>query len=67
LGLTAAGVLNIIIALLLVTSLKHAGVAFASLLTEIVVTAATFLVVRKNGLDVFAADDKGVDNPEAAA
>jgi len=65
--LTIAGVLNIVIALLLVTSLKHAGVAFASLITEIVVTTATFVVVRKSGLDVFAADNKGVDNPEAVA
>jgi PST family polysaccharide transporter len=50
---TVGGVLNIVIALLLVTSFRHVGVAFASLITEIFVTTATFLALRRHRLDVF--------------
>jgi PST family polysaccharide transporter len=51
--LTAAGVLNVVLAVLLAGPLKHIGVALASLTTEIVVTTAMFVALRRNGLDVF--------------
>jgi PST family polysaccharide transporter len=53
--LIAAGVLNIVIALLLVVPLKHVGVATAALVAEVFVTLALFVAVRRNGLDVFQA------------
>jgi len=49
----AAGVLNIALAVLLALPLQQAGVALASLTTEVVVTTATFLALRKNGLHLF--------------
>ena len=51
--LTGAGLVNILAAVLLVTPLRHVGVAIASLTTEILVTTAMFLALRKHGLDVF--------------
>ena len=51
--LAAAGVLNVLLALLLAVRFQHVGVATASLITEIVVTIALFVALRRNGLDVF--------------
>jgi len=65
--LIAAGVLNIVIALLLVTPLKHAGVALASLTTETFVTLAMFVALQKNGLHVFRAFRKDIDKQETVA
>jgi len=53
--LLAAGVLNILVALLLVMPLKHVGVATAAVTTETFVTVALFLALHRNGLDVFRA------------
>jgi PST family polysaccharide transporter len=53
--LIAAGVLNIVLAILLVVPLKHVGVATAAVTTEAFVTIALFVAVRRNGLDVFRA------------
>ncbi len=52
--LTAAGVLNVVLAALLAGPFKHIGVALGALVTEILVTAAMFLVLRRHGLNVFA-------------
>ena len=65
--LAAAGVLNFFLAVLLAEPLKHVGVAIASLSTEIVVTTAMFVALEKNGLHVFRAGRKDVDNQEADA
>jgi PST family polysaccharide transporter len=51
--LIAAGVLNVILAVLLAGPLKHIGVALGALITEILVTATMFLVLRRHGLNVF--------------
>jgi PST family polysaccharide transporter len=51
--LTAAGVLNIIVALALVVPFRHIGISVAALLTEAFVTAAMWVSLRKNDLDVF--------------
>ncbi len=56
--LIAAGVLNIIIALLLVIPMRHIGMAVAALVTETLVTVAMFVALRRSGLDLFKA---GVD------
>lgn len=69
--LTAAGVLNIVAALFLVTPFQHIGVSLAALATETFVTVALFIALRRNNLDMFrvriaAASDKGVDSREAA-
>lgn len=53
--LLAAGVLNILVALLLVVPLKHVGVATAAVATEVFVTVAMFVAIRRNGLDIFRA------------
>jgi PST family polysaccharide transporter len=52
--LTTAGILNILLAVVLAGPFQHMGVAFAALATEIVVTVAMFVALRRNGLDVFA-------------
>jgi PST family polysaccharide transporter len=52
--LTVAGILNIVMALLLVVPLKHVGAALASLSAEIFVTLAVFIALRRNNLDVFS-------------
>jgi len=57
--LTGAGLVNVLLAVLLATSLKHAGVALASLTTEILVTTAMFIALRRNGLDVFGRTARG--------
>lgn len=51
--LIVAGVLNLLIALLLVTPMRHIGVAVAALVTETFVTAATFVALWRSGLNVF--------------
>ncbi len=60
--LAAAGLLNIVLALLLVLHLKHVGIAIASLTTEIFVTAVMFAALRKKGLNVFGRSGQAVDN-----
>lgn len=51
---TAGGLLNLVLAVLLVASFKHTGVAAASLVTEILVVAAMFIALHRSGLNVFA-------------
>ncbi len=51
--LTLAGVLNVLLAILLAGPFQHVGVAAASLTTEIVVTTAIFVTLRKKSLNVF--------------
>ncbi len=51
--LAAAGVLNILMALALAGPFRHLGVATAALITEVVVTVALFVALRRNGLDLF--------------
>jgi PST family polysaccharide transporter len=65
--LLMAGVVNILIALALAPVLKHVGVALASLTTEIFILAAIFLALRRNGLHVFGALGKSVDNRQGVA
>ncbi|MBP7052476.1 MAG: flippase [Phycisphaerae bacterium] len=50
--LTAAGLFNLIVALSLVVPLRHAGVAVATLLTEVFVTTTMFVSLRRSGLDL---------------
>lgn len=50
--LAAAGVLNILMALLLAASLKHIGVALAALTTETFVTVTMYWALRRAGLMV---------------
>jgi PST family polysaccharide transporter len=65
--LLAAGVLNLVLALLLAGPLKHVGVALTSLTTEIVVTTVMFAALQKNGLHVFRALGKDIDKPQTVA
>ena len=51
--LVVAGVLNVLLAVLLAGPFQHVGVAVAALTTEIVVTTAMFLALRRNGLNLF--------------
>jgi PST family polysaccharide transporter len=51
--LATAGVLNVLLAFLLAGLFQHVGVAVASLITEIVVTVAMFVALRRHGLNVF--------------
>jgi len=51
------GILNIVLAVLLVTPFKHTGVAGASLATEILVVVAMFFALHRSGLNVFAKSD----------
>jgi PST family polysaccharide transporter len=61
--LTVGGVLNIVVALLLVGPLKQEGAAIASLITEIFAGVAMFIALRRNDLDVvFGASRKSVDS-----
>jgi PST family polysaccharide transporter len=55
--LIAAGVLNIVIALILVVPFRHVGVAAAALAAEAFVTLALFAAVRRSGLDIFRAGE----------
>lgn len=48
-----AGVFNVVAALALVVPLRHIGVSITALLTEVFVTVAMFVVLRRNGIDVF--------------
>jgi PST family polysaccharide transporter len=52
--LTVAGVFNVLLAIALAVPFRHLGVAVAALTTEIVVTIALFLTLRRHGLDPFA-------------
>jgi len=51
--LTAASLFNIVMALTLVAPWRHIGISISSLLTEIFVMVAMFLVLRRNGIHVF--------------
>jgi polysaccharide transporter, PST family len=64
--LAAGGLVNLLLALLLVVPLKHVGVAIASLTTEILVTAAMFVALRQNDLHLFTRADKAVDKRQTA-
>jgi PST family polysaccharide transporter len=57
--LATAGFFNVIMALSLVVPFRHIGVSIAALLTEILVTTVMFLVLRRNGIDVFRPQAKG--------
>jgi PST family polysaccharide transporter len=65
--LAAAGLLNIVLALLFVMSLQHVGIALASLATEIFVTTVMFVALRKRGLNVFGRADPAVDKQRGVA
>jgi PST family polysaccharide transporter len=51
--LTSAGVLNIIMALAMVSSLRHIGVAIAGVLTETFVTVVMYICLRRSGIKIF--------------
>ncbi|MEN6334054.1 MAG: flippase [Phycisphaerales bacterium] len=53
--LIAAGVLDLVIALLLVVPLKHVGVAISAVTAETFIAVALFIAARRRGLDVFRA------------
>lgn len=53
--LIAAGVLNVIVALVLAMAWQHIGVAAAALATETFVTVGMFIALRRSGLDIFTA------------
>jgi PST family polysaccharide transporter len=59
--LASAGALNIIVALILVTSLRHIGVAIAAVLTETFVTTVMYICLRRNGIHIFG--DSGDAEP----
>jgi polysaccharide transporter, PST family len=59
--LIVAGLLNLVLALLLARPLQHAGVALASLTTEIFVTLTLFVALHRNGLHVFRFRARGKD------
>jgi PST family polysaccharide transporter len=65
--LTAAGLLNIVLALLLVLPLKHVGMALASLTTEIFVTLVMFAALHRKGLNIFGRSDQTVDSRRTVA
>jgi len=48
-----AGLLDLVLAVFLAVGYRHVGVSIAVLLTEIFVTMATFVALRKSGLHVF--------------
>jgi PST family polysaccharide transporter len=52
--LIVAGVFNVLLAVLLAGPLQHIGVALAALTTEIFVTVAMIVMLRRNGLNLFA-------------
>jgi PST family polysaccharide transporter len=57
--LTAAGILNILVALALVVPLRHIGVSISAVLTETFVTTVMLICLRRNGLDVFQVRAQG--------
>jgi PST family polysaccharide transporter len=57
--LVAAGVLNVLLAVLLAGPFQHLGVAAAALTTEVVVTTVMFFALRHHGLNVFARPGSG--------
>jgi PST family polysaccharide transporter len=65
--LAMAGFLNIIAALVLVVPLRHIGISITSLMIEVFVTTAMFITLRRNGLNVFGASNKDIDNKETPA
>jgi len=64
--LVTAGVANIAFALLLAPPLRHVGVAFGSLTTEICILIVICISLRRHGLSLFGVRDKDVDNRDAA-
>jgi PST family polysaccharide transporter len=50
--LTAAGLVNVVLALALVLPLRHVGVSIAVLLTETLVTATMYFALHRRGLNV---------------
>ncbi len=50
--LIMAGILNISLAVALVTSLQHIGVALSALVTETFVTTYMFFILQRNGLRI---------------
>jgi PST family polysaccharide transporter len=50
--LMMASVINILLALILVTPLQHIGISLSVLVTEIFVTSYMFIVLQRNGLKV---------------
>jgi PST family polysaccharide transporter len=57
--LTMAGFFSIIMALALVVPFRHIGISVTSLLTEILVTVAMFIVLQRNGIHVFRPRTEG--------
>jgi PST family polysaccharide transporter len=64
--LITAGIVNVAGAVLLCLPLRHIGVAFASLTTEVLVLTGLCLALRKNGLYVLRRGPKDIDKPEPA-
>ena len=62
--LTAAGVLNVALVVLAAGAFRYVGVAAAALTTEIVITLATFLALRRHGLRVFSPPGSTEPGPE---
>lgn len=60
-----AGIVNVILALLMASSLRHVGVAIGSLTTEVLILAGVCVALRRSGLSLFAPRNKGVDNQRA--
>jgi PST family polysaccharide transporter len=58
--LGTAGLFNLIIALILVVPFRHIGISIAAVTTEMFVTTVMFVVLRRNGIDVFRAKAKGL-------
>ena len=57
--LTAAGVLNIIMAVALVVPFRYIGISVTALLTETFVTTVMFVVLRRNGIHIFRPQVEG--------
>jgi PST family polysaccharide transporter len=60
--LITAGALNVIMVVLLAVPLKHIGVALASLAVEVFIVTTMCIALRRNGVHVFGAFRKDVDN-----
>jgi len=65
--LATAGLLNIIVALILVVPLRHIGMCITSMMIEVFVTIAMFITLRRHGLNVLSASNKNIDNEVAPA
>jgi PST family polysaccharide transporter len=57
--LMAAAFFNIVMALAVVVPLRHIGISITALLTEMFVTTAMFIVLRRNGIHVFRPRTEG--------